>query len=507
MSLFDLLTRPFSRAPAASTDGAAPTGQAAAAAPAAQPETAPPSWTPAPGTAGWAPRPAASADGAERNNQAPLRAAAAAVKPQDDPKTRGMLAARSLDVIRLGVDQRLMALSSANTDVRRSETELGRELYALAPSLSLDQRQRFADAYRARHHEVYDRATDAAHDLARYVRDQAPAIPQAVADLAGHPAQTAVTTLPGAVRESIDAAAGALETYVSQAPRADTELQRTLREIGGRYGGLAGAPAPGLPGEVPAGLNITPRAALGATGQAIDIAADLARFGTLAEQAGTAFGVLAGVAGAVNNTTRVVEGHNTTASEIGLAGNALEIAGGIAVLGGVTVAGVSIGVPVAIAGGIIAGGAQLYSTIADHGQAKRELIDTLQRAGLDSAHASALAQAKPAALRRLSELGLTQPQIAELSALAPGIVGVHESQAGSLIGAGRRFGLGPEQIIALAGELKRRGALPDAAFDSWIRVIQGSPQLQPAQQLEDMRRGFEANESSRVLADLLQKRS
>src|SRR5436190_10957607 len=145
------------------------------------PVSAPPDVDTAPPPPPVSPRPSppASRDAMETTDQARLQAAAAAIGTQGTPQQRGVQAARTLDEVRSGSETRNSRVYSANREVAKLETRLGQQLQHLSPAMTPQDRQRYADAYRAQHSGAYREAREAATDLATYARDAAPRIAEA----------------------------------------------------------------------------------------------------------------------------------------------------------------------------------------------------------------------------------------------------------------------------------------------------------------------------------------
>lgn len=437
-------------------------------------------------------------DSVESIDEARRRAAADAVLGNLSPQQRGIQAARTLDEVRTGIETRNIRLSGANREVQRLETRLGEQLGNLAPSLTQQQRQDYADAYRRQHSGAYTEARDAAQDLASYTRDNLPRVEQATRDLPGHPIQNAVSDMPARVTNAMQESVRQLDQAVRQSPTGSPELQRTLGELGQRFQEVSQRAGAGTndPGnrQTP-GFDST-RLTVGGTGIALGrLSSDVAALST---RAAGAFGVAGGVLGAADNLGRVANGTARGEHYVGAALNGAQVVGGV-----LRVAGVAIGGPVSLAAGALAIGAGVVSSVRDSRQYTADVTSTLREAGVDPARAEALARSNPESLRALQSAGYTPQQISDVVANAPSTTRIHQSQTEGMLRAAQQFGMTPAQMTDFVRQLGPERA--DIALNTMARVMSGNPGADRALVLREMQQGWEANAASRYAAQLLSR--
>lgn len=426
-----------------------------------------------------------------------LRAAESAVIGQLTPRQLGVQAARTLDEVRVGIDTRNMRLHSANREVERLETRLAEQLMNLSPSMSPEERQAYADAYRARSSGAYGEARDAAQDLADYMRDNAARVEQAAIDLAGHPAPNAVAGMVNGVTQSMQNAMGVLDTAVRQSPTGSAELQRSLEALGRDFSQIAerAALSHGAPdNRQSAGMDVT-RPAIGGLGVAIG---QLSReVGSLAQRAAGKFGVVGGTLGAIDAAGRIADGTARAEHYAGAAAGLAQVVGGVLRIGGVAVGG-----PVSL----VAGGASILFTAAsavrDRDAYVRDVTATLQAAGIaQGADAEALARSNPESLRLLEAARFGPQQIRDLVFAAPQSARMHESTIADLVRGAQRFGLSPAHVVDMLRQLGPVEA--DVAINGFNRAQSGMGSLGDEHVLQEMRTGFWASDASRRLAELI----
>ena len=436
------------------------------------------------------------ADSVESTEDARLRLAQDAAIGNLSAPQRGVQAARTLDEVRVGIDERNMRLDRANRAVERLETGLAQQLMNLSPALSQEERQAYADAYRARNSGPYGEARDAAQELADYTRENLPRVEQAARDLPGHPHPNAVSGMVTAVARSMEQSMGVLDTAVRQSPTGSTELQSSLEQLGTQFAQVAerAAAANGDPGNQQApGFDAT-RPTVGGLGVAVGQLSRTA--GSLAQRAAGKFGVVGGVLGAVDAGGRIADGTARAEHYAGAGAGLAMVVGGVLRIGGVAVGG-----PISL----IAGGASMLATAAsavrDRNAYVRDVTATLQATGMDAARAEALARSNPESLRLLEGAGYTPDQIRDVVGTAPVTTRIHASSTETLVRAGQQLGVSPERMTEIVRQLGARDA--DVAIAQLQRALSLAPGLGSAGVMQELESGWGATDASRRLAALL----
>jgi hypothetical protein len=452
-----------------------------------------------PAPAPWVPKQRAARPAQQAPRPAPLNNGVDPAQAQ-----RSAAAVRTVMDVHTGLDTRRTKLDAANKEVAELETNLAKQLTNLAPGLTADERQRYADTYRAAHGEKYKEATEAAEGLASYTKDHATELEQAVTELKAHP-------LPGnmglslrlSAQTDLENTATSLSTFVQQSPRPNPELEETLKQVSEKFAALPRAEVGGH--REPQGMLTTPQKLLatekGAKLASRGLEAGEARLGEIAgkfahvaEHAGHAFGIIGAGLAASENIEKIADGKGRTEHYVGLAANVAEIGGGIA-----AVAGVTIGAPIATVGAAVGLAAELYSNHRDHAEFVADAKKNLAAIGVDTNRADALTRTDPKGLKALADAGYSPAQMAELARLAPELT---TALPDSIASGAKRAGLSPDQVVALARKL---GPKSDAALGGLVAMANMYPKDTPAERILRLKSGPLATDATRELAKLMQQ--
>ncbi len=341
----------------------------------------------------------------------------------------GVAPARALDVwdVTAALDEQTARLEAATAAVSRLEEQLAVELTTLAPALPQEELQRYADTFRAAHPE-YQRARDAARELVELHERLAPDMAAAVEAAAPSGRNIADTRLEG----SLDAAAAALERQISADPRGDPELAEALERAGNSLGTLSNAAATG-----------------GGAAQAY--ASTGRRLAELAGKASSAFGAVGGVFDAMNYGSRIANGTARTEHVIGAGVAVAEVGVGVA-----TIAGVTVGAPVAVALAAVGVGASAVSSYRDAQERAASIQARLESLGYDRELAAGLAGSSPLATGNLRDAGFTTDDLQALARSHPGLLGSSVTTTSALT-ALRRLELEPARAMGLFSFMHQRG--------------------------------------------------
>jgi hypothetical protein len=446
----------------------------------------------------WVPKQRAARPAQQASRPAPLNNG-----PDPAQAQRSAAAVRTVMDVHTGLDTRRTKLDAANKEVAELETNLAKQLTNLSPGLTADERQRYADTYRAAHGAKYKEATEAAEALASYTRDHASDLQKAVTELKDHP-------LPGnmglslrlSAQSDLEDAATSLSTFVQQSPRPNPELEETLKQVSEKFAAMPRADVGGH--QEKQGTLTTPQKLL-ATEKGAKLASrglesgearlgEIAgKFAHVAEHAGHAFGIVGAGLAATENIEKIAEGKGRAEHYVGLAANVAEIGGGVA-----AVAGVTIGAPIAAVGAAVGLAAELYSNHRDHSEFVADAKKNLAAIGVDANRADALTRTDPKGLQALANAGYSPAQMAELARLAPQLT---TSLPDSIASGAKRAGLSPDQVVALARKL---GPKSDAAIGGLVTMANMYPKDTPAERILRLKSGPLATDATRELAKVLQ---
>lgn len=328
-----------------------------------------------------------------------------------------------LSLTTVDVSRATEVLEAANEVVKQREETLAKELAHLAPSLSTEELQAYADSYRADHAEDYSAAEQAAAQLSTVLRDK---VPGALEAAAGSPSLRAGWANSYLVDRVSDATA-ALQQYVSQSPTGDDALQRSLTQTVDRLAlvsTVAGGVSTGLEGV----SHLT------------------STLSELASGAGNAFGIVGSAASLASTGKRILDGNGRAEHYVGAAVSVAEIGVGVA-----AVAGVTVGLPVTAtlaAVGFVANG---ISNARDRAELESSVTSRLLELGYSEQTAEGLAQLGPKAGAQLRDAGYSVEDIRSLVMLAPDLV--ESGELGRLASVTKGLELEGDQMMELIESL------------------------------------------------------
>lgn len=331
-------------------------------------------------------------------------------------------------------------LEAANATVRRHEEQLATELSQLAPSLSTEDLQAYADSYRAERQGDYDRAKAAAYELSEVLRNEVPGALERAGQVG------TIQTGWGAkyLEDGVSRATEALGQYVRQSPTGDDALKRSLESTASvlsQVSMAAGAASAGLSGVAELG----------------------GRFSDLARVAGDAFGIVGGAASLAEASGRILDG-TARADHYVAAGLAVaEVGLGVAAIGGVTV-GLPVTVAVAAASVVVG----MVSNARDRAEFEGAVSGRLQSIGYDAAQADALAALNPKAAGELRAAGFTTEEIQALAKSAPDMMGAPHSFAQGMADTAKELGMSPAQWTRFIDEMAPHGDAVALTVTQWM---------------------------------------
>lgn len=350
-----------------------------------------------------------------------------------------------LAVTTSNVSRATAALEAANATVRTHEEQLAKELAQLAPSLSTDDLQAYADSYRAERASDYERAKDAAHQLSEVLRNEVPGALERAAQVG------TVQTGWGAsyLEAGVGRATEALGQYVRQSPTGDDALQRSLESTANvleQVSTAAGAASAGLSGIAELG----------------------GRFSELARVAGDAFGIVGGAASLAVASDRILDGTARVDHYVAAGLSVAEIGLGVAAIGGVTV-----GLPVTVAVGAASVAVGLVNGSRDRAELERAVSGRLQSLGYDAAQADALAALNPKAAGALRDAGFTPEEIQSLAMTAPDMMGTSHAFAQGMVDSAKELGLTPSEWTRFIDEMAPNGDAVALTVTQWMGEARG----------------------------------
>jgi hypothetical protein len=345
-----------------------------------------------------------------------------------------------LAVTTSNVSRATEVLETANATVRTHEEQLAKELAQLAPALSTEDLQAYADSYRAERQSDYDRAEAAAHSLSEVLRNEVPGAFERAGQVGTRQTDWGAKYL----EDGVSRATEALGQYVRQSPTGDDALQRSLESTAsvlGQVSTAAGAASATLAGVAELG----------------------GKFSDLARVAGDAFGIVGGAASLAQASGRILDGTARADHYVAAGLSVAEIGLGVAAIGGVTV-----GLPVTVAVGAASVVVGMVNNSRDRAELERAVSGRLQSLGYDAAQADALAALNPKAAGELRAAGFTPEEIQSLAMTAPDLMGATHSFAQGMVDTAKELGMTPSEWTRFIDQMAPHGDAVALTVTQWM---------------------------------------
>lgn len=326
---------------------------------------------------------------------------------------------QSIDLTTIEVSRATKALETANATVQKHEETLAKELAQLAPVLTTEELQTYADHYRADHGEDYQAAEAAAGRLGDVLRDRVPGALEAAAPSQNLDVRWANSHLV----DKLDDAAAALGQYVAQSPTGDDALQRSLTQTVDR-------------------LSVVSTATGGASVALEGVSHLTTTLSDLSRTAGNAFGIVSAGAALASAGGRIADGTGRTEHYVGAAVSVAELGIGVA-----AVAGVTVGLPVTATLAAVGTVAGLVSNARDRAELERSTGARLRELGYSDQLAESLSTIGPKTGNALREAGYSVEDIRSLVMLAPDLA--DSGELDRLAEVTRGLGLQGDQMMEM----------------------------------------------------------